>query len=150
MEKMKTFKARLVVKGFTQKEGIDYEESFSPVAMLKSIRIHLSISAHYNYEIWQMDVKTTFLNGSLEECIYMAQPEGFMVNDNEHVICKLKRSIYGLKHTSRAWNICFNNSIKTFGFNQFENESCIYKKWERDNVAILIMYVDDILLIAIM
>ncbi|XP_070030103.1 uncharacterized protein [Nicotiana sylvestris] len=69
--KVQTFKARLVAKGFTQKEGIDYEETFSPVAMLKSIRILLSIVAHYNYEIWKMDVKTTFLNGSLDECIYM-------------------------------------------------------------------------------
>ena len=74
--KVETFKARLVEKGFTQKEGIDYEETFSPVAMLKSIRILLSIAAHFNYEIWQMDVKTAFLNGHLEECIYMMQPYG--------------------------------------------------------------------------
>ena len=76
--KVETFKARLVAKGFTQKEGIDYEETFSPVAVLKSIRILLSIAAHFNYEIWQMDVKTAFLNGHLEECIYMIQPDGFI------------------------------------------------------------------------
>ena len=76
--KVETFKARLVAKGFTQKEGIDYEETFSPVAMLKSIRILLSIAAHFNYEIWQMDVKAAFLNGHLEECIYMMQPDGFI------------------------------------------------------------------------
>ena len=68
---METFNARLVAKGFTQKEGIDYEETFSPVAMLKSIRILLSIAACLDYEIWQMDVKTAFLNGNLEEDIYM-------------------------------------------------------------------------------
>ena len=68
---VETFKARLVARGYTQKEGIDYEETFSPVAMLKSIRILLSIIAHYDYEIWQMDVKTKFLNGNLEEEIYM-------------------------------------------------------------------------------
>ena len=68
---METFKDRLVAKGFTQKEVIDYEETFSPVAMLKSISILLSIAAHFDYEIWQMDVKTAFLNGSLDECIYM-------------------------------------------------------------------------------
>ena len=69
--KVETFKARLVAKGYTQKEGFDYEEIFSPVAMIKSIRILLSIAAHMDYEIWQMDVKTTFLNGSLDETIYM-------------------------------------------------------------------------------
>ena len=69
--KVETFKAMLVAKGYTQKEGIDYEETFPPITMLKSIRILLSIAAHYDYEIWQMDVKTTFLNGNLEEEIYM-------------------------------------------------------------------------------
>ena len=68
---METFKARLVAKGYTQREGINYEETFSPVAMLKSIRILLSIAAHFDYEIWQMDVKIAFLNGSLDECIYI-------------------------------------------------------------------------------
>ena len=75
---METFKARLVSKVYTQKEGFDYEETFSPVAMIKSIRILLSIAAHKDYEIWQMDVKTIFLNGSLNETIYMVQPEGFI------------------------------------------------------------------------
>ena len=79
--RVETFKARPVAKGYTQKKGIDYEETFSPVGMLKSIRILLSIAAHYDYEIWQMDVKTTFLNGNLEEEIYMMQLEGFIAKN---------------------------------------------------------------------
>ena len=76
--RVETLKALLVAKGYTQKEGIDYEETFVPVAMLKSIQILLSIAAHLDYEIWQMDVKTAFLNGHLEEDIYMMQPDGFV------------------------------------------------------------------------
>ena len=75
---METFKARLVAKGYTQKEGFDYKESISHVAMIKSIRILLSIIAHMNYEIWQIDIKIAFLNGSFDETIYMVQPEGFI------------------------------------------------------------------------
>ena len=89
VNKVETFKARLVAKGFTQKEMIDYEETFSSVAMLKSIRILLSIAAHFNYEIWQMDVKTTFLNGRLDECIYMMQPYGFIEKGQEHMLYNL-------------------------------------------------------------
>ena len=76
--KVKTFKARLVAKGYNKKDGFDYEETFSPIAMIKSIRILLSIAAHMDSEIWQMDVKISFLNKSLDECIYMVQPEGFI------------------------------------------------------------------------
>ena len=116
--RVETFKARLVVKGFTQKEGIDYEETFSPVAMLKSIRILLSIAAYLDYEIWQMDVKTAFLNGHLEEDIYMMQPDGFIANNQSQRVCKLQKSIYGLKQASRSWNIRFDEAIKSFGFCQ--------------------------------
>ena len=74
---METFKARLVAKGYRQRQGVDYDETFSPVAMIKSIRILLAIAAYHDYEIWQMDVKTAFLNGNLEEEVYMIQHEGF-------------------------------------------------------------------------
>ena len=145
--KVETFKAMVVAKGFTQKEGVNYEETFSPIAMLKSIRILLSIVAHFNYEIWQMDVKTTFLNGHLEECIYMMQPDGFIENGQEHMLCKLKRSIYGHKQASRSWNTRFDQSIKSYGFYQCLDESCKYKKCDGSMVVFLVLYVDDIFLI---
>ena len=123
---METYKARLVAKGYHQRYGIDYDETFSPVAMLKSIRIMLAIAAHLDYEIWQMDVKTAFLNGELDEEVYMIQPEGFTSTD-ESKVCKLQRSIYGLKQASRSWNIRFDRTIKTYGFVKNGEEPCIYK-----------------------
>ena len=108
---MDTFKARLVAKGVTLKEGIDYEETFSLVAMLKSLRIPLSIIACLDYEIWQIDVKTTFLSGNLEEDIYMQKLEGFVAIQKNNLVCKLQKSIYGLKQVSRSWNIRFDQEI---------------------------------------
>ena len=96
--------------------------------MLKSVRIMLAIAAFYNYEIWQMDVKTTFLNGFLKEELYMMQSEGFVDPKNANKVCKLQHSIYGLAQASRSWNIRFDEMIKAFGFMQTYGEACIYKK----------------------
>ncbi|GKB09295.1 putative RNA-directed DNA polymerase [Tanacetum coccineum] len=106
--KVHTYKARLVAKGYTQTHRIDYEETFSPVAKIKSIRIMLAIAAFHDYEIWQMDVKTAFLNGKLTEDVFMAQPEGFENAKYPKRVCKLQKAIYGLKQASRSWNLCFH------------------------------------------
>ena len=144
---MKIFKVRLVAKGYSQREGIDCQDTFSPVAMLKSIRILLAVAAYFDYEIWQMDVRTAFLNGYLEEDIYMEQPLGFASSDTDHKICKLQRSIYGLKQASRSWNTHFNDVIKKFGFIKNEEEPCVFKRVSGSTVVFLVLYVDDILLI---
>jgi len=145
--KVQTYKARLVGKGFKQVHGIDYDETFSPVAMLKSIRILLAIAAYYDYEIWQMDVKTAFLNGNLTEDVHMMQPEGFVDPKNSGKVCKLQKSIYGLKQASRSWNLRFDEVIKSFGFTKSEGEPCVYMKFSGSAVVFLVLYVDDILLI---
>ncbi|KAK8708413.1 hypothetical protein V6N13_059455 [Hibiscus sabdariffa] len=147
MSENQTYKGRLVAKGFRQIHGVDYDETFSPVAMIKSIRILLAVAAFHDYEIWQMDVKTAFLNGKLEEDVYMTQPEGFVTPENAGKVCKLQRSIYGLKQASRSWNLHFNEAIQEFGFIRNEDEPCVYKKFSGSIVSFLILYVDDILII---
>ncbi|CAA7051375.1 unnamed protein product [Microthlaspi erraticum] len=111
------YKARLVAKGFNQKEGIDYE-TFSPVSRKDSLRIILALVAQYDLELHQMDVKTAFLNGDLEEEVYMCQPEGFIIEGQENMVCKLKKSIYGLKQASRQWYLKFDEIITKFGFKE--------------------------------
>ncbi|KAK8696669.1 hypothetical protein V6N13_001801 [Hibiscus sabdariffa] len=143
---VQTYKGRLVAKGFRQIHGVDYDETFSPVAMFKSIRILLAIAAFHDYEIWKMDVKTIFLNGKLEEDVYMTQPEGFVTPGNVGKVCKLQRSIYG-QQASRSWNLRFNDAIKEFDFIRNEDEPCVYKKISGSIVSFLILYVDDMLII---
>ncbi|GJS06526.1 putative RNA-directed DNA polymerase [Tanacetum coccineum] len=141
-----TYKARLVAKGFTQTYGVDYEETFSPVADIKAIRILIAITAYYDYEIWQIDVKTAFLNGRLNEDVYMVQPKGFVNPKHHGRVCNLQRSIYGLKQASRSWNKRFDEEIKRYGFTQNPNEPCVYKKASRSIIVFLSLYVNDILL----
>ena len=138
------YKARLVAKGFTQKEGIDYHETFSPVSKKDSFRIIMVLVAHFDLELNQMDVKTTFLNGDLEEEVYMKQPEGF--DDNSQKACKLRKSIYGLKQVSPQWYIKFHKVITSYGFIENLVDQCIYLKVSGSKVIFLILYVDDILL----
>ena len=94
MGNIERYKARLVAKGFTQKEGIDYKDTFSLVSKKDSLRIILALVAHFDFELQQMDVKTAFLNGKLEEEVYMKQHKGFSFSQGEHLVCKLKKSIY--------------------------------------------------------
>nr|GEV90522.1 hypothetical protein [Tanacetum cinerariifolium] len=141
-----TYKARLIAKGYTQTLRIDYEETFFPVADIRAIRILIVIAAYYDYEIWQMDIKTAFLNGYLNEEVYMEQPEGFVNLKYPNRVCKLKRFIYGLKQASRQWNKRFDDEIKKFGFTQNRDEPCVYLKASGSNIIFLILYVDDILI----
>jgi len=106
----------------------------------------MALIAHYDLELHQMDVKTAFLNGDLEDDVYMDQPVGFAEEGNEHMVCKLKRSIYGLKQASRQWYLKFNDTIVSFGFKENTVDRCIYLKVNRSKFIFLILYIDDILL----
>ena len=103
-----------------------------------------------DYEIWQMNVKTAFLNGSLDETIYMVQLEGFITKDQEKKVCKLRKSIYGLEQASRSWNIKFDQSVESFGFIHYPDKLCVYKRCSENVVVFLVLYVDDIILMETM
>ena len=121
------YKARLVAKGFNQKEGIDYNETFAPVAKFCSIRALLALAAREDMEIHQMDVKTAFLNGDLDEDIYMKQPQGYVVDGKEDYVCKLHKALYGLKQAGRAWYKKIDNVLlHTLGFKRSQADHCVY------------------------
>ena len=143
IEVLLSTKLDLSKKVFDKVQGVEYDEIFSLVSILKSVRIMLAIATFY--EIWQMDVKTAFLNGFIKEELYMMQPEGFVNPKGANKVCKLQRSIYGLVQPSRSWNIRFDELIKAYSFIQTFGEACIYKKVSGRSVAFLILYVDDIL-----
>ncbi|RVX15044.1 Retrovirus-related Pol polyprotein from transposon TNT 1-94 [Vitis vinifera] len=117
----KRYKARLVVKGFQQKEGIDYTEIFSPVVKMSTIRLVLGMVAAENLHLEQLDVKTAFLHGDLEEDLYMIQPEGFIVQGQKNLVCKLRKSLYGLKQAPRQWYKKFDNFMHRIGFKRWSD-----------------------------
>lgn len=140
------YKARLVAKGFTQTYGIDYSETFAPVAKLNTVRILLSLAANLDWPLHQLDVKNAFLNGDLEEEVYMEIPPGFKSKFGPNV-CKLNRSLYGLKQSPRAWFEKFTQSMKKQGYTQGQADHTLFTKFSHDGkVAALIVYVDDIVL----
>jgi hypothetical protein len=123
------FKARLVVKSFSQILGIDYNDVFFPVVKHSSIRAFLGIVAMHDLELEQSDVKTVFLHGELEEEIYMDQPEGFIVPGKEDLVCKLKRSLYGLKQSPRQRYKRFDSFMLVDEFKRSQYDSCVYIKF---------------------
>lgn len=143
-------KARLVSKGYSQKEGIDYQEIFALVAKHVSIWFVLSAVAHFDMELQQMDVKTAFLNGNLEEFIVMEQPQGFVDKRYPNRVCRLKRSLYGLKQTPRQWNKRFDDFVGAKGYVRSEYDSCVYfKRNDREEFVYMLLYVDDILIASV-
>nr|ABA96637.2 retrotransposon protein, putative, Ty1-copia subclass [Oryza sativa Japonica Group] len=140
------YKARLVAKGYTQKEGEDFFDTYSPVARLTTIRVLLALAASHGLLVHQMDVKTAFLNGELDEEIYMDQPDGYVLEGQEGMVCKLLKSLYGLKQAPKQWHKKFDTTLTSVGFVVNEADKCVYYRYGGGEGVILCLYVDDILI----
>ena len=140
-------KARLVAKGFTQTHGLDYQETFAPVAKVNSIQILLSLAANLGWPLHQLDVKNAFLNGNLDEEVFMEPPPGFEQTIGKGKVCRLIKSLYGLKQSPRAWFERFGEVVKNLGFKQSQGDHTLFVKHSNEGKrAVLIVYVDDIIL----
>ncbi|KAM2733441.1 hypothetical protein EV2_036866 [Malus domestica] len=138
------FKARLVAKGYTQKYGIDYTDTFAPVAKINTVRVLLSLAANLDWPLQQFDVKNAFLHGDLTEEIYMDLPPGCSDSDRrKQKVCRLKKSLYGLKQSPRAWFGRFTKSMRAFGYIQSNWDHTLFLKHQNGKVTALIVYVDD-------
>ncbi|GJZ14379.1 retrovirus-related pol polyprotein from transposon TNT 1-94 [Tanacetum coccineum] len=141
-------KARLVARGYRQEEGIDFEESFAPVARLEAIRIFLAFAAHMNMVIYQMDVKTAFLNGNLREEVYVSQPDGFVDPDKPNHVYKLKKALYGLKQALRAWYDMLSSFLISNDFSKGLVDPTLFIRREGNELLLVQIYVDDIIFAA--
>jgi hypothetical protein len=138
------YKARLVAQGFSQLYGIDYQETFSPVVRYASIRILIALATQYDYEIHQMDVTTAYLNGELEEEIFMKQPEGFQQGN---LVCRLNKSLYGLKQSGRAWYSVIDAFLISLKFKRNDADHGVYSRYTNNSIIYITLYVDDLIII---
>ena len=143
-EQVERYKTRLVAKGYSQRKGINFKETFFLVSTKDSLCIIMAIMTHFNLKWHQMDVRTTFLNGDLVEDFYISQPTGFEEIHKEHMVCKLLKSIYGLKQASRKWHLKFDEVVTANGFKVNIVDQCIYMKVNERKYIFLVLYVDDI------
>ena len=140
------FIARFVAQGFSQKEGIDYEQNFVPIDRYTSIITILALDSKMRCKLHKMDVNTTFLNGVIDEEVYIEQPLGFEIHDKKTRVYRLKKSLYGLKQAPKAWYIRINGFPMSLGFTKSKADSNLYYKVEDDGFMILLLYVNDLFL----
>jgi hypothetical protein len=133
-------KARLVYKGYAQIEGLDFDETFAPVARLEAVRIFLAYACRKRFKVYQMDVKSDFLNGYLNEEVYMEQLEGFELSDNPDLVCKLKKYLYGLKQAPHAWYHKLDTYLKEKGLKRGTIDNNLYIKTEDNDFLIVLFY----------
>jgi len=140
------YKVRLVAKGFRQRENIYFFDTYSPVTQFTSIRVLISLAAVFNLFVHQMEVKTAFLNGELEEEIYVEKLEGFVIHGHENKVCKLNKSMYGLKQAPKKWLEKFDNLMISNEFKVNESDKYIYYKYDKNICTITCLYVDDLII----
>jgi hypothetical protein len=143
------YKARFVARGFSQQEGEYYDERFAPVPRYTSIRSIISLAASMAWSSHQMDVKIVFLNGVIEEEVYIEQPQGFEVHPKETHVCRLKKALYGFKQAPRAWYACIDSYLTRLGFSKSHVDPNLYYKVVNNALVILMLYVDDLFLIGV-
>lgn len=139
-------KARIVAKGYVQKQGVDFEEIFAPVTRLETVRMLLALAANRGWEVHHLDVKTAFLNGEIMEEVYVAQPEGFIQKGREHLVYRLVKALYGLRQAPRAWYAKLSKCLEELGFERCPYEHAVYTKRSDGQVLIIAVYVDDLLI----
>ena len=140
------FKAWLVAKGYAQMHVIEYEETFAPVAKMTTVRTVIALAAAKGWHLHQMDVKNAFLQGELEEEVYMIQPPGFESRKHPHAVCRLKKPLYGLKQAPRAWHSKITQYLHQVGFRMSKSDTSLYIRNESDSPIIIILYVDDLVI----
>ena len=140
------YKARLVAKGYAQTHGIDYEETFAPVAKMTTIRTTLALAAAKGWHLHQMDVKNAFLQGELEEEVYMVQPPGFKSTSHPRAVCRLKKPLYGLKQAPRAWHSKITQFLHRIGFQMSKSDNSLYVRNDSSGQIFIIIYVDDLVI----
>ena len=127
-DRLQGTKARLVCKGYTQIEGIDFEETFAPISIVEAIYFLLAYACSKTIKVYQIDIKSSFLNGELEEEVYIEQPEGFQLSENTDYVCKLKKALYGLKKAPRAWYSRLDKYLQQAGFKKGSVDGNLYIK----------------------
>ncbi|CAL1391452.1 unnamed protein product [Linum trigynum] len=143
---VKRYKARLVARGFSQQYGLDYDETFSPVAKITTVRVLLALAATKGWKLWQMDVKNAFLHGELDREIYMDQPQGFESVTHPGYVCKLKKALYGLKQAPRAWYGKIAEYLDRNGYMLAPADSSLFVKNRQGKLSIVLVYVDDLII----
>jgi hypothetical protein len=139
-------KARLLARGFLQREGIDFDDAFAPMAWMESVRLLLALVAQDGWRVHHMDVKSAFLNSDLKEEVYVHQSPGFVIPDKEGKVLRLRKALYALRQTPRAWNAKLDSTLRRMGFEQSPYEAAIHRRGNGGNVLLVGVYVDDLVI----